>query len=292
MKKRICTLLLLLLVFSLCCGGAALAQDTTNTALGYVTDSADILTAEQEASLSSYAAQLSESLNCKLYIVTVQDYRQYTNGNVNNCATELYTYYDLGAGPDRDGLLLLLSMQDRDYSIITHGYYGNYCFGDRNLTLIEEAFLDNFRYDDWMGGFEDYLNVAGDILRTAQAHGLTLDKEDQVFPGIAYPGNSYKYGVSGKLPVPIRLLIGLGVPCIIALIVCSSFKSQMKTARERTTAEEYVVPGSATLRLEEDRFVNRTESRVPIQTQSSSSGRGGSFGGGGGGGFSGHSGKF
>lgn len=266
-------------------------QDGT---LSYVTDSAGILTAEQRTSLESTAARISESLNCRVYIVTVQDYRQYTNGTVNDCATELYTYYDLGEGPNRDGLLLLMSMQDRDYSIITHGFYGNYCFGDHNLTLIENNFLDNFRNNDWMGGFEDYLRVSGDILGTAAAHGLTLDKEDQSFPGQSYPNLTYRYGVTGKMPKGLRLAIGLGAPCLIALGVCTSFRAQMKTAHERTTAEEYVVPGSATLRIREDRFTHRTESRVPIQTQSSSSGRGGggSFSSGGGGGFSGHSGKF
>lgn len=259
--------------------------------LGYVTDSADILSDEQEARLESMAAQLSESLPCKIYIVTLQDYRQYTNGDVNNCTTELYTYYDLGYGPDRDGLILLLSMRERDYSIITHGWYGNYCFGDHNLNLIESAFLDNFRNNDWEGGFTDYLRVSGDILRTAQAHELSLEQEDQRFPGLEFPGNTYRYGVTGKLPVWIRLVIGIGGPCIVALIVCGVFKAQMKTAKERTTAEEYVVPGSATLRIRDDRFLNRTETRTRINSNSGSSGRGG-FSSGGGGGFSGHSGKF
>ena len=96
------------------------------------------------------------------------------------------------------------------------------------------------------------------------------------------------------MPLAAKLAIGIGVPCLIALIVCSTFKAQMKTARLRTTAEEYVVPGSAVLRVQQDRFINRTETRVPIQTQSSS-GRGGGSGGSSfhsGGGFSGRSGKF
>ena len=93
------------------------------------------------------------------------------------------------------------------------------------------------------------------------------------------------------MPKGLRLAIGLGAPCLIALGVCTSFRAQMKTAHERTTAEEYVVPGSATLRIRDDRFLNRTETRTRINSNSGSSGRGG-FSSGGGGGFSGHSGKF
>ncbi|MBR5094516.1 MAG: hypothetical protein IK095_05430, partial [Oscillospiraceae bacterium] len=100
-------------------------------------------------------------------------------------------------------------------------------------------------------------------------------------------------GASRGMPTGLKLLIGIGVPCLIALAVCMSFKSQMKSATLRTTAEEYVVPGSANLMVREDRFINRTESRVPIQT-SSSGGRGSSGGSSfhSGGGFSGRSGKF
>ena len=261
--------------------------------LNHVTDSADILTASQEAELERRAAAISEKYPCEVYIVTVQDYRSYTSGDVNACSTGLYSYYDLGYGSGRDGLLLLLSMNDRDYSIIHYGYYGEYCFGDHNLDLIEENFLDNFRYNDWEGGFKDYLSVSEDILHTAAAHDLSLDKEDQSFSGLSYPAHTYRYGVTGKLPVPLRLLIGLGAPSLVALVVCSTFKAQMKTAKERTTAEEYVVPGSATLHIREDRFINRTETRTRIHTESSSGGSGrSSFGGGGGGGFGGHSGKF
>ncbi len=264
---------------------------TGSVSLSYVTDAAGILTEEQARALDQKAAELSQSLNFPVYIAVLQNYKDFTGGDVNNCATDLYTYYDLGVGPNRDGLLLLLSMQERDYSIITHGFYGNYCFGDHNLDLIESAFLDNFRGNDWVGGFEDYLSVTGDILRTAAAHGLTTDQEDQSFRGLTYTGNTYRYGVTGKMPAGLKLAIGLGVPCLIALAVCGAFKAQMKTAVERRTAEEYVVPGSATLRIREDRFTHRTETRTPIQTSSGSSGRS-SFGGGGGGGFSGHSGKF
>ena len=262
--------------------------------VNHVTDEADILTADQELRLENKANEISQNLNFDVYIYTVWNYRDRTSGDVNACAMDIYTYYDMGSGAGRDGLLLLLSMQDRDYSIIHYGYYGEYCFGDHNLDLIESAFLDDFRRNDWEGGFSDYLSVSEDVLRTAAAHNLSLEKEDQSFRGQAYTGNTYRYGVTGKLPVPLRLLIALGGPSIAALIVCSTFKAQMKTAKERTTAEDYVVPGSATLRIREDRFTHRTETRTKIQTESHSSGGGGrsSFGGGGGGGFGGHSGKF
>lgn len=283
MKKTFSLALLTALLLCVIWGTAASAEGS----LGQVTDSAGILTDEQAQVLESRAKELSQRYNCGIYIVVLRDYREYNSAGVGECAEGLYSYYDLGYGADRDGLLLLLSMDDRDYALTSYGHYADYCFGDHNKNLVESAFLDDFRYDDWAGGFDDYLNLAEDVLLTAETHSLTLSDEDQSFSGVKYPGNSYRYGVSGKLPVPARIAITVLAPCLAALLVCSVFKAQMKTAKLRTTAEEYMVPGSTALRIKEDRFLNRTETRTRIQTDSN---RG--SGGGGGGGFHTHTGKF
>ena len=293
MRKKLIALLLLCTVFCLCSSFTAAAE----TGLGYVTDQAGILSDEQEQALTETAEGLTQRYGVSFYIVTVQDYRDYDASGVDNCAEGLYSYYDLGSGPDRDGVLLLLSMSDRDYSLTTYGFFADYCFGDPNKNLVEAAFLDNFRNNDWMGGFGDYLSQCDDVMATAAQHHLSKDSEPCSYNGIAYPNKTYVYGdlresaEPVKMPLGMKLLIGIGAPCLIALIVCSTFKAQMKTAKLRTTAEEYVVPGSMALRASDDRFVNRSVTRVPIPKNNNSSGRGG-FSGGGSGGFHSHTGKF
>ena len=283
MKKRFALCLLLALLLCLCLTPAASAAED----IGHVQDTAGILSSDEVRALEEWAETISESCRCAMYIVTVPDYRELNGGDVGACAEGIYSYYDLGYGSGRDGMLLLLSMEDRDYALTSYGYYADYCFGDHNKNLVEEAFLARFRYDDWYGGFTAYLDHAEDVLKTAQAHGLTVDMEDQSFSGLQYSGDRYRYGVTGKLPVGAKVGITVGAPSLIALLVCSLFKTQMKTAKLRTTAEEYVVPGSAALRIKEDRFVNRTQTRTHIE-----SGSGGRGGGGGGGGFHTHTGKF
>lgn len=482
MKKRICALLTLLLLFGFCLGGSALAEETKQS-LSYVTDSAGLLTEEQLSSLESTAARLSREGKVALYIVTMDDYREYSQGSALDCAGELYDYFDLGAGEDRSGVLLLLSMKELDYAVTVRGDYAGYCFGEANLRLVEENFLNACRGENWAGGFETFLDLCGDVTLTAADRGLSVDQTDQSLPGLDHPENTYFYGVTDdafqtdgtaetpeqasqetgeenkfsyitdsagiltererstletraaqlseehgcslyvvtvkdhsefnpdvyeaakgiynyydlgygegkdgvllllslderdysfvghgdkgeticgyesswlvedefldnfrrddwyggfsdyleacgkqltkleqgediteganiivgpngqeyhsynapgqptRMPTGAKLGIGIGAPCLIALAICSTFKAQMKTAKEKTTAEEYVVPGSAALRVRDDRFINRTETRVPIHTESSS-GRGGSSGGSSfhsGGGFSGRSGKF
>ena len=291
--KKIFSLLLILLVLALF-PAAAMAEETGDAPFPYVLDNAGLLSESQRSTLESRAAELSEEHGCNLYIVTVKDHSEF-NPDVYKAAKGIFTYYDLGYGDGKDGVLLLLSMNDRDFALIGHGDRGETICGHESRWIVEDEFLDNLGRDDWHGGFLDYLEACGNQLtRLENGEDITYGADIIVGPD-GQENHSYNApGESARMPLAAKLAIGIGVPCLIALIVCSTFKAQMKTARLRTTAEEYVVPGSAVLRVQQDRFINRTETRVPIQTQSSS-GRGGGSGGSSfhsGGGFSGSSGKF
>ena len=263
----------------------------------YVMDKAGLLSESQRNILENRASELNEAHGCSLYVVTVEDYSE-LNPDVYEAAKGIYNYYDLGSGDGRDGVLLLLSIKERDYALVGHGDLGETICGYESSWLIEDKFLDNFRRNDWFGGFSDYLNACAKQLTKLENDESVTQGADIIVGPDGQEYHSYNYpGESRGIPTGLKIAIVIGVPCLIALIVCSTFKSQMKTAKERTTAEEYVVPGSAALRVQDDRFITRTETRVRIQSESSSSGgsRGGSSGGSSfhsGGGFSGRSGKF
>ena len=70
----------------------------------------------------------------------------------------------------------------------------------------------------------------------------------------------------------IKLAVVVLVPIIIAAIVCSIWKSQMKTAVIAKTASNYIPPGGFKLTNKADTFLYRTQTRTKIQTSSSSSG--------------------
>ena len=291
--KKCFSLLLILLLLSLF-PYSALAEDTGNESFPYVLDNAGILTESQRGALESRAAQFSEAHGCSLYIVTVKDHTEF-NPDVYEAAKGIFKYYDLGYGEGKDGVLLLLSMNERDFGLIGHGDKGETVCGHESRWIIEDEILDNLGNNDWYGGFSDYFEVCGkQLTKLENGEDITEGADIIVGPdGLEY--HSYNApGQPTRMPTGAKLGIGIGAPCLIALAICSTFKAQMKTAKEKTTAEEYVVPGSAALRVRDDRFINRTETRVPIQTHSSS-GRGGSSGGSSfhsGGGFSGRSGKF
>lgn len=257
-KHSLCLLLCLALFLSFAVCAFA------DSSLGYVTDEAGILSEQERESLNSQAAAISEQYRTGVYIVVLQDYKAYNTKGVEACTEELYHYFDLGWGENRDGLILLLSMAERDYDLWGYGPYGKVAFTEYGLDRLEDSFLPYFRENNWNGGFRAYLKGAEKLLAAAAA------------------GEPVSY----RMPMWQKLLIALCPSSLIGFIVNGVFKSQMKTAKERTDADEYVVQGKAKLRIREDRFINRTRSVRVIESSS------GSRGGGGGGGTSHHSGKF
>ena len=260
--KQLC--LCLLLCLCLCLGFSVFACAEGET-FPYVTDSAKILSESEVQSLEAEASRIAERYGCAVYIVTLEDYRTYNNESIKTCIKELYNYFDLGFGENRDGTILMLSMADRDYALWSHGSFAEYAISDYGLDRIERNVLPYFRQNDWYGGFSAYLRGAEELIA----------KADQGEP------EAYRMSLAAKAAIAL-------VPSsLIGFLVCGIFKGQMKTAKEKETAEDYVVSGSARLRIREDRFINSTRTVHVIQHNSGGGGSRPS-----GGGTSVHSGKF
>ncbi len=280
MKKKLLLALLLVLALVLGLSASAFAE----ARLDFVTDEAGLLSEEERTQLNERAGQISEQYQCGVYVVIVNDCRSYVNGNIETFAEEVFDSYDLGYGDARDGVMLAMSMSERDYDIYAHGSFGNYAFTDYGKDQLAESFLDNFRRNDWAGGFRDYVENSGDLIRRAK-EGNPLDQwipdpEPEPEPSLS----------SGK--VALSALIS----ALFGGVTVGSMKKQMKTAVKQTRAGNYVARGGVDLRVRDDRFVNRTVTRQVIRRDPPSSRpSGGHYGGtsiSGSHGGSHHSGKF
>ncbi len=268
--KRIASLLCLALLLGLLLVPAA-ADDT----LGYVTDAAGLLTSEEAATLSRSAEGISEQYGCGVYIVTVDRFQNYEDVSViYDFATTIFNRYGMGLGTDRNGVLLVLSMDERDYSLIAHGDIGNSAFTDYGKEVLCDRFLPYFANNNWFGGFTAYVNGCGEFLRQ-EAAGTPVDVAG---------------GSGGGRNIGVRLLIVLLVPALIAAVVCLSMRSKMKTAVEQTDADRYIPDHGIAVQVSTDQFSHVTETRTKINTETRSGGHGGTSVGAGG--FSGRSGKF
>lgn len=268
MKKCISVLVILLLVASL-----ALPTLAAEPRLDAVADAAGLLTTEQRSTLEQKAREIAKAYQCGVYIITMGDFTDYSNqSSLYEAAKELYLGYDLGFGEEHSGVLLVLSMAERDYTLLAYGY-GNTAFTDYGKDRLADAFLDDFGDDDWYEGFDHYLTKSESMLRTARA-GEPLDV-----------GNSPSIVTAG-------VLISIALGCGVSLLICLGFKGTMKSVAIQTDADSYIQPGSVDFTIREDRFTHITRNRVKIVQKSDS---GGSSGGGttiDSSGFSGKSGKF
>lgn len=258
MKQKLSMLLLIVFVAALLAVPARAEEQ-----LGYVTDDAGLLTYEEWSELETLCGAVSTKYQCGVYIVTVDDFTEFGSDDVFEVTYELYHEYTLGKGEERNGLILLLSMYDRDYALFVYGDDAEYAFNMTGQILLEEEFLPYFGEDDWIGGFRAYVN--------------TCDR----FLALAAAGDPVRAN-------PVSLILpAVGVSFIIALIICLIMRAGMKSVRAKSDADPYV-SGTLELTQRRDQYTHTTETRRKIES-SSGSGSSSSRSGGGG---SGRSGKF
>ena len=263
MKKKAIVSLLFALCLLLCMTAAAHAE----ARIDYVSDYAGLLSDAQRQDLSNLAARVSDEYNFGVFVVVVNDYKSYVNGSIADFSENVFHRYGLGRGQKEEGVLLAMSMSNRDYDIYAHGDFGNYAFTDYGKRQLADSFLDNFRGNDWEGGFRDFIENSGNMLEMAR-NGRPVDTwiADQ-----AETGPRMTLG---------KILVSLGVGCLTGGATVSGMKRQMKTAIRQTGAANYVSLGGVKLSNKRDDFVNRSVTRQVIPRQNTG-GRpgGGHFGG-------------
>lgn len=241
--------------------------EQTGVDMKYIFDNSDLLTFDEWEKLEARAADISQRHGCGVYVAFVDDFTEYGYGNdVYKTTYQLYHANELGMGDDRDGIIILLSMAERDYAMFVYGTYAETAFNSYGQEKLEKAFLGNFKEDDWYGGVSNYLSTCDEYLTRADA---------------------------GK---PVRespaLLIAIAVvaSCLLSGAICLFLKRSMKTVHQKVEANEYVAPGGLQLSKQYDRYTHTTEVRSKISSSDDSSSSGTSSCSGGGG--SGRSGKF
>jgi len=263
--KRI--LVTIFLVFSLSFG---LFSTVSAADLFMVTDTTGTLSDSQWETLNTRAESITEKYKCDVAIIFIDEMTD--NDGAFEWAQYLFNYYNFGYGSDRSGVLLFISLAERDYALIARGF-GNTAFTDYGKDVMLDRYI---------------LPLLGEN-RFFEAFSAYLDKAEE-FLALARDGTPFDRGTdpnSEGLSLLFKLAIIIFLPLIVAFSICSLWKSKMKTARIAQTACSYIPPGGFQLTGRADMFLYRTKIRTKIQSNSSSGGTTVNSGG-----FSGRSGKF
>ncbi|MBQ2697308.1 MAG: TPM domain-containing protein [Clostridia bacterium] len=225
--------------------------------LGSVTDTAGILSENEWQQLTRQADQLAETYGVGVYLVTVDNYRD-LGSSINDAADALYHGFDLGIGEDRDAILLLLSMDDRNYNLIAYGDQAKAAFTTAGRERLDDFFLDDFGDNRWYDGFAEYLTWSGDFLEQAKN-------------GTPYAGDHLPMTAEERSSaIRTRVAIILGVPLVVAVIYIFILTSKMKSVATAVEASAYL-SGRLQLTRDYDHHTHTTETRRRIEKESSSS---------------------
>ena len=213
-----------------------------------VFDYEEVLTQVQIDTLEEKTKAIAEKYGIGVGIITIDDYTPYGDG-VYDAAEQLYNELDLGASEDGDGVALLISLDDRDFATYAHGAKAEEIFSDAVQQDLEQYFLDNFGNDDWYGGFSDFVSGCEWYLQHVAEGGeagVPVHNEVEISDSTQEDTADDSFSLGGAFG------LSLLISCVAALIVCMVFRSQMKSVRTQTTANQYVGNGGLKLTLSRD----------------------------------------
>ena len=160
--KRLASILAALLLLAALALPAAAAEPER-----CIYDTAKLLPDDMCVILDDIAQNISRERQCSVYFMTVENFQDYGDGVIFDVARQIFLDNKFGMGENQDGVLLILSMADRDHSLIVHGF-GETALTNYGREYICEHFLDDFADDDWFHGVYDYLSYTDDLLSQAR----------------------------------------------------------------------------------------------------------------------------
>ena len=243
------------MIFSLMVIPAAAADDYKCI----LEDSADLLSQSEEASLNTAMKDLSDTCQCNVVFVTVNDLNGASFSYNGTTADYADVYYEQLCGINTDGVLFLTVLSNnsgkREFYISTSGK----CIKRLSDSELDDIFDDlQYNHHPDSKGYYDLLNAAA------------VDLKEAITPHLKW----------------YMLPLAVGIGFVIALLIMLSVKKKLTSVAMQRGAASYVRPGSMNVTQSRDTFLYNTVSRTakPKDSGGSSShtsSGGGSHGGGG-----------
>jgi uncharacterized membrane protein YgcG len=145
---------------------AITVQDVPNprqTSGSWVTDMAALLSPDAEAQINQIATDLEANTQAELAVVTVPTTDPAVSPKA--FATELFNTWGIGKADQDNGLLILVSRDDRRVEIETGRGMSNILPNVQVATLIETVIVPRFRQEDYAGGIIQITQQLADEIR-------------------------------------------------------------------------------------------------------------------------------
>ena len=203
-------------------------------------DDAGLLTDYEALIVEQTLAEYSDAYQAQLVVCTVYSLQ---GENIDRYLNDLYDSMDFGYGAGRDGVLLLVCMEAREYRILSNGFAGS-AIDTGVIEEIGDVIVSDLSEGDYAEAFVGFAEQCGYYLE----------------------GHFNGYPFSAGKSLLICLVIGL----LVGLIVAFVLKAQLKSVRWQNQANVYLKTGSMKITGRKDIFLYRNVSRTKKESSSSS----------------------
>ncbi len=264
MKRLFCLLLSLTLLFP--------AVGAVATSLPRIVDRAELLTEDEADRLEDKARTLTDTYQMDVVILTVHSL---DGKSSEEFADDYFDEKGYGISDQYSGILLLLSMEYRDWAISTSGE-AIFALTDGNTQQVFSEIAEYLSQDRYYDAFDAYLDALEPYLY-AYAQGAPLDDplNGHDGPGTFIPGTHEDTVYHTRKDASWygkRIGIGLVIGLVCALIVLLVMRAQMNTAKAQRSASSYVTGGSPQITRRQDIFLYSQVRKVKKQETDSGGG--------------------
>ncbi len=187
---------------------------------GRLVDAAHLLTESQSEDLTKKLDEISIRQNLDLVVITADALEEgYTPAEY---ADAVFDYYGYGMGDNYDGILLLLSMEERDWALSTHGF-GISAFTDAGQKYMVDKMGGYLSEGDFNGAFNIFADIADEFITQAKN-------------GIAYDNNKIPEKSQSPFLLPVSVIGG----ALIGFGITGSMKSKLKSVSKQRMASKYL----------------------------------------------------
>lgn len=125
-----------------------------------LTDDAGLLNDSERTMVLEKLDSTSSSLKFDIVIITVE---KFDGKTPRDYADDFYDYNNFGYGNEKDGILLLVSMENRDWHITTTGR-GIEIIDDNALDEIADSFLSDLSAGKYYKAFSNFIDTTKEIV--------------------------------------------------------------------------------------------------------------------------------
>lgn len=204
-------------------------------------DDAGLLEALQAKELEERLDQISEEYACDVAIVVEESI---DGREIRDYADDFFDDYDYGMGEHHSGILLLVTMSEREWWMTTTGDAID-IFTDARQEEISERFVSYLSDEEYYEGFVEFADLCENTIVQAQT-----EAEDDLLGS---------------------MIIAVGIGFVLSLIITGVMRCGMKSVRFKPDAADYLQKGSVHLNRSHDMFLYRQVTKSAKSENNSSS---------------------